>query len=281
MPGLVERVRRLLPAAALVRPVFILGCGRSGTTMLGSVFAEHPDVCYLYEPRHLWVNEPRTDIWSAEARARGGRLELTGADVEPAAAGRVVRAFAREVQRAGKRRLVEKLPINAFRVGYLDALFPDALFVHLLRNGIDVAHSIAARSARGEWDGHGNYKSELLARHAAARGVVTRREWWDDPLARGMLEWRLSLTAAREGLARLPSARWMEIGYERLLADPRAGCRTLEAFTDLAPSDAMHRFALTEVGRTGSAGRAKAYTPAMREIGGALMAELGYEGGPR
>ncbi len=47
------------------------------------------------------------------------------------------------VDAAGRRRLVEKTPVNSFRIGYLDALCPDARFVHIIRDGRDVAASIS------------------------------------------------------------------------------------------------------------------------------------------
>ena len=47
-------------------PIFIIGCGRSGTTLLGKMFDAHPAVRYLYEPYHLWAAiEPATDFLQA------------------------------------------------------------------------------------------------------------------------------------------------------------------------------------------------------------------------
>ena len=39
-----------LPLKGGQNPVFIIGCGRSGTTILGRTLAEHPRVKYLNEP---------------------------------------------------------------------------------------------------------------------------------------------------------------------------------------------------------------------------------------
>ena len=35
-------------------PVFIIGCGRSGTTILGKTLSSHPEIKYLNERRDLW-----------------------------------------------------------------------------------------------------------------------------------------------------------------------------------------------------------------------------------
>ena len=38
-----------------VAPIFIIGCGRSGTTLLGELFAMHPGVSYICERYDLWA----------------------------------------------------------------------------------------------------------------------------------------------------------------------------------------------------------------------------------
>src|SRR5215472_13413392 len=50
------------PQAEGTAPVFIIGCGRSGTSILGELFAMHPQVEYLYEPNARWAAvHPVTD----------------------------------------------------------------------------------------------------------------------------------------------------------------------------------------------------------------------------
>ena len=46
-------------------PIFIIGCGRSGTTILGKTLSKHPDIKYLNERRDLWHRAyPEFDIWN-------------------------------------------------------------------------------------------------------------------------------------------------------------------------------------------------------------------------
>src|SRR5205807_1050578 len=64
--------------SSIESPVFILGCGRSGTTILGNLLAQHPSVTYLHEHRPLWTSAyPETDIWSEHAITRRLKRHLS------------------------------------------------------------------------------------------------------------------------------------------------------------------------------------------------------------
>ena len=268
---------RLLPGiGALVRPVFIIGCGRSGTTVLGQVLGRHPSLAFLNEPRNIWLYEPRTDIWSARARARGGRLGLSADDVQPSAAARIRRAFAAEAHLQRAERLVEKLPINAFRVGWLAGMFPDALFLHLIRNGLDVAASIARHSERAAWFGVEDYKWRLLVEHAGERGEADLVELCTDDFRRGLLEWRLSVATALDDLAKLPAERQLEIRYEQLVEQPAQVCEGLEAFVGIRHEPAMAAFARAELSRRSPPPDPVSLPPDAQRIAGDLLARLGY-----
>jgi hypothetical protein len=46
-------------------PVFIVGCPRSGTTILGQILGQTPSFFYLNEPRYIWCHvRPELDIWA-------------------------------------------------------------------------------------------------------------------------------------------------------------------------------------------------------------------------
>jgi hypothetical protein len=274
---LLRRGLQLLPGTdALVRPVFIIGCGRSGTTVLGEVLGQHPALAYLNEPRDIWLHEPRTDIWSTGARARGGRLRLSGDEVEPSSAARIRRAFAAEVRLQRAERLVEKLPINAFRVGWLAGIFPDALFMHLIRNGLEVAASIARQAERAQWFGFADYKWRLLTDHARERGEAGLLGLCTDGFRRGLLEWRLSVSTALEDLAQLPAERRLEVRYEELVEQPVAVCERLEAFIGIRHDPAMTAFALVELGRRPPPPDPVPQPQEAQRIAGDLLARLGY-----
>ena len=77
------------PVRRIVKPIILLGSGRSGTTMLGRVFSRHLDVAYWPEPRPIWMYR----------HAYRSHHELFAADLSPAIARYIDRSFARFVRR--------------------------------------------------------------------------------------------------------------------------------------------------------------------------------------
>lgn len=262
LPSLLTRSH----AVEIEQPTFIVGCGRSGTTILGELLSQHPDVTYLNEPRHIWGIDPQTDIWTQGAR---GKLLLTAADAHSRKARAIHKAF---VDAVGDGRLVEKLPINSFRVGYLNRLFPDARYVHLIRDGVEVAQSIGGEAQKYAWFGAGDYKWRLLVAYATAHGLNDIAVLaGDDPVLRGLVEWRLSVTIARETLIGIPS---LEVRYETLLDQPEQTYTAIADFLNLPSANAPLQFARDQIRR--QTARTRTLTSAMQQIAGELLADLGY-----
>jgi hypothetical protein len=213
-----------LPLPGVDRPVFIVGCGRSGTTILGTALSKHRHIAYLNEPDHLWTRAyPEADVWTARARARGGRLALTAADVERRKSRKLGRLFRFEAIRAGRPVLVEKLPVNNFRLDFIHRIFPDARFVHIYRNGLEVARSIEKVCQQGlaAWFGADSYKWDELAGYAAGReDTKGLPALCATDFERGLLEWRLSTGAAGEFLRRLPDGAFFRDQLRRARRRP-------------------------------------------------------------
>lgn len=120
---------------ALDRPVFIIGAPRSGTSLLYSVLRSAPVFAH-------WPGEAH-EVWEADYHPalRGWSSNvLTAADVDSKAAQRIKRAFF--LVAGSRRRLIDKTPRNALRVSFVDALFPDARYVHLVRDGRENVNSL-------------------------------------------------------------------------------------------------------------------------------------------
>jgi hypothetical protein len=132
--------------------------------------------------------------------------------------------------------LTEKNPINALRIDYLESIAPDARFVHIVRDGVDVARSIekvaavtkrmAFRPPLNEWWGVGDAKwaaLELDGRKAGYHPEEVQQLTTD--FQRGAYEWLLSLHEIGTRRARLGS-RLVEFRYQDLTGHPAETLRT-------------------------------------------------------
>ena len=61
-----RQISRIAPddgAPPVINSAYLIGCGRSGTTICGSVFKSHPSLHYFSEPYHLWATiDPTIDV---------------------------------------------------------------------------------------------------------------------------------------------------------------------------------------------------------------------------
>lgn len=234
--GAAPRIRARIPASISSddqAPIFIIGCGRSGTTLLGDLFARHPEISYRYEPYSVWAAvDPITDF--LQLYSRGEHRCLLDAS---SATARAQLRFKRLMSAPAGLTLTEKNPVNALRIDYLESFAPGARFVHLVRDGIDVARSIekvagitkkmAFRPPLNEWWGVGDAKwaaLELDGRKAGYHREEARQITTDSQ--RGAYEWLLSLHEIEARRTRLGS-RLVQLRYQDLTEYPRETLRTV------------------------------------------------------
>ena len=286
--GARARVLARVPVQPMLRyrpPIFIIGCGRSGTTLLGELFAAHPAVRYRYEPYHRWAAmDPVTDF--LQLYSRGEHHCLLGADAVTVTARR---RFTRLMSAPPGYAFVEKSPINALRIGYLDAVAPEARFVHIVRDGIDVTRSIermaavtrrmAFRPPLNEWWGVGEAKWTALVRDGQAAG------YYPDEVCqlttdaqRGAYEWLLSLREVEGWRARLGS-RFVELRYRDLADDPGTTLRMMMDDVGLSCPDSWLEQATARVSAaSGSADTGLALPDQMCDDFNAFQKSFGFSG---
>lgn len=274
--------------------VFLVGCPRSGTTVLQRMAGGHPDLAVIGElhwvPR-WWVRRRGIaadgSVTPELARrvvghAHFDRLELDAEHVTSLASARSPIHYADFVSRLldlhgelkGKRHVGVKTPQYALHVPTLDALWPEARFVHLVRDGRDVALSLL------DW--------------SRAQRSLRAAPWNEDPVVSTALFWESHVRLAREAAPALGPRRYLEIRYERLVADPETECRRLCDFLELAYDPRMLLFHVGRAKPESALSAKKAWLPvtaglrawrdqmsppevAMFEaVAGALLDELGY-----
>jgi hypothetical protein len=152
------------------------------------------------------------------------------------------RAFAAELTAHRRRFLCEKLPVNAFRLGLIGRIFPDARFIYTRRNAIDVARSIAWIATTRHWFGVDDAKwrglSELAETFAPLRGVAARCRTL---FHRGCWEWVLGTAFAEEFFGRRAEVA-VAIRYETLVAAPlETLAMVLDRWRTIVPGDFFRR----------------------------------------
>jgi hypothetical protein len=164
-----------------MRRTFVVGCPRSGTTLVQAMLARHPDVFSLPETYFFdaLIGDTKLRWQDREARStrrwyhRAGMAQSWGRhhlrDLErvhlgPQHAKRLPRRWRSCVsrftamldeatRRSGRRVWVEKTPTNLLYIDEIEATIPDAYFVHVLRDGMDVVASIIDGDMRLETGG--------------------------------------------------------------------------------------------------------------------------------
>lgn len=258
--GAVKHAFTALPAApAPVRPVLVVGCHRSGTTLLHDALACSPELASLGdEAPVLWeaFHHPSRHGWSSNAL---GADDVT--EGERKWVYRVVQAV------TGRLRFLEKTPSNCLRIPYLNELFPDATFVFLRRRAADNVNALMEG-----WRARPRFVTYRLPERLEGLGERSGREWsfvlvpgWNElrsaPLeeicARQYVECNEAILRAR---AELDPARVIDVAYEDLVERPSEEIPRIFAELGLRFTDEATRFAAS-VPRT----PVNALTPPRRE----------------
>lgn len=212
---------------------FVVGCDRSGTTLVRALLDSHPDVAVpaeSYFPLMLLREHDRFERDGAvDADALLGALrplvrwqrwqlpetvvrDQLARDAPGTVADAVRSLYAAYAAHHGKSRFADKTPKFVFAIAELADALPDAVFVHLVRDGRDIALSRADAGWR-------------------LRNIGTEALRWVTHVERG-----------RRAGERLAPGRYVELRYEDLVADPEAAARRLCEVVGVPFADAMLRY---------------------------------------
>ncbi len=261
-------------------PVFLVGCPRSGTTLLFELLGAHPDLRSLPEEGHVYwsgYNHPRRHGWASDALSAADASAAEHRYLETLLAG------------LGPGRPLDKTPKNVLRLPYLRAHFPDARIVLVVRDGRATTASLLEgwRHRRGA--------SYVLPERLRLADYDSRV--WRYVLPPG---WRslqgsdLAQVAARQYVActqaadRHRDAVDLVVRYEDLVARPEQTVAQVEDVLGLPPSEAVRRAAATVPGTPrgaitaprpdkwrAAAGDLERHLPGIEQA----MATWGYAGG--
>jgi hypothetical protein len=238
---------------------FILGSGRCGSSLIHEILARHPDVAFVSNlddrlaPLNLlgrWNGQVYRSLppqFSVKGRLRfapseGYRLldrqvsqmisepnrDLTADDVTPWMAHQLKEFFAQRAQRQGGRMVLHKFT-GWPRARFLDAVFPGARFIHIVRDGRAVASSWLQMPWWRGYRGPDGWQWGPLPGHYG--------EQWDRSgqsfVCLAGIGWMLLMDAFEAAAAALPAERWLQLRYEDVVKDPREQHRRMLDFLGL------------------------------------------------
>jgi protein-tyrosine sulfotransferase len=124
-------------------PVFVLSCERSGSTLLRYIIDTHPQIC---SPAHLYLGQLCRSLYTTILFSLGQTMDVTDEVMREKLVAAETRRLVDElmeryVTAKGKQRWCEKTTENLRYLKILHDVFPDARYVCLYRNCMDVVHS--------------------------------------------------------------------------------------------------------------------------------------------
>lgn len=209
-------------------PVFLLGSQRSGTTMLRLMMNNHPNLAIPHETAFITIYDKKLDAYGDLGTKDNARRLLNDVSQHPLVKrGKLIddpeavlrrpiasyRDFIDAVFQAyadslGKVRWGDKTPFYTPDIDLLHRIFPDAKFLHLVRDGRDV----------------------VLSQKSI--------EWMSGNLPKLILDWQWKTTIAHK-VGSVLGDNFLEIRYEDLVRQPEKMLRKICDFIDESYDSAM------------------------------------------
>lgn len=165
----------MAPMPQIEKPIFIVGSGRSGTTLLYNLLATHPEVCWFsnltdkfpsfhclaamhrlldapligYHMKRQIIRRSMPSLRPSEAeniyhkycRFQHAR-KTTSADITEEMELRFKCVTNEHLRFTGKKRFLNKQTANTQRIELIQSMFPKAYIIHIIRDGRAVANSL-------------------------------------------------------------------------------------------------------------------------------------------
>jgi hypothetical protein len=249
----------------ITKPIFIVGTGRCGSTALHRLLARHPQLMWLSGFAEQFPYKPAWNRWAVTAVGNpllrgllGGRIrpgenygfwykhaygfaepgrDLTREDVTPRVRKQVRRVLEAMLTRTRSRMLVKLTGWS--RIGFLHEIFPDAKFIHIVRDGRAVASSllhIGSWQWRG-WYGPSSWRYGQLSAEDQVAWEACNRSF----VALAGLQWRIHSRAVEAARQALDPKLFLEVKYETFCEQPLEVSRRALEFAELEPSSAFDR----------------------------------------
>jgi hypothetical protein len=218
------------------RPVFIVAAPRSCSTLLFETLTRAGALCSVGDESH-GIFEGHRKLSPGRGAVDSNRL---GAELlDPALAASIRARFGAKLRDrdgappgAGAFRLLEKTPKNALRIPFLDALFPDARFIYLVRD----PHANLASIIEGWRAGRFVTYPRIRTVHGPWSFLLPPgwQEYTRRPLEEiAAFQWSAANRFVVEDLSRIDPRRWTALHADALVQDPPGAVARLCEFMEI------------------------------------------------
>jgi omega-hydroxy-beta-dihydromenaquinone-9 sulfotransferase len=249
----------------ITKPIFIVGTGRCGSTAFHSLLAKHPNTMWLSGFAENFPDRPEWNRWAVSAvanplirrifekRIKPGEnygfwythaygfaepgRDVVPADVTPRVRKQVRAALERMLTPKHSRMLIKLTGWS--RIGFLNEIFDDAKFIHIVRDGRAVASSLLHINDwqwRG-WYGPYSWRYGPLSPEDHAAWEASNRSF----AVLAGLQWKIHTRAVEAARQALDPNRFLEVRYETFCEQPEETCRRVSEFAELPESPAFDR----------------------------------------
>ena len=246
---------------------FVVGTGRCGSSLVHEILASHEQVGFIsnfddnlsplrllgrfnnsayaltkgaftqkgrlrFAPSEAYrlVREDVSSIYENSCR------DLVSSDVTPWLREQFHRFFETRWRAQGKQCFLHKYT-GWPRIGFLGEIFPQARFIHIVRDGRAVANSWLQMNWWGGYRGPQHWQWGLLPSPMQAEWTANGQSF----VTLAGLSWRILMEAFIEAGAKLDPARYMEVRYEDFVSNPVESLRAMVNFVDLPWSRRIER----------------------------------------
>ena len=210
-------------------PIFLIGCFRSGTTLLSRLLDMHRDIANWSEANEIL--DPQWFPWQP------ANSHLTPLEYDPVAAStrwwndnqlrqkEIQANFGAYQWLQQKSHFLNKSPYNTFRIPYLLEMFPKARFIHIYRDGRAVAYSHAIKITKGNHLQEWPEPQRTLFTESFDELVVWLATFWKTCLE--------EVTQQNKALGLVERGIMLDLNYEELCSNPFETLDQICHFIDL------------------------------------------------
>lgn len=278
------------------KPIFIVGAGHSGTSIIHKSISQHPHIA-------SWSENNKTWIWGNAFRDND---VLDKEDLTPGIKEHIVTRYIQYLKKSNKNRICDKTPKNCLRIPFILSVFPDAKIIHVVRDARAVIASTQSQIHKKSYPllEHLSVKLKgssvldwyvflprLLFVFKKVTGMSvhnwgSRTQNWknsnkDKTYIRLAKQWKDTVTYTRSKGLEFGINNYLEVRYEDFIEDPTSAIKKIANFTNIHDIQPILKFCQSNIDSSRNSKRVNSLAKEdLKEIMSIIkptLSDFGYE----